>query len=54
MPDVTQNTKKVPFFWAKHHSKNNGGTEEGLWADLSHFYYLGISNSWRAAPQLSI
>lgn len=41
-------------FLAKHHSKNNGATEQGLWADLSHFYYLGISNSWRAAPQLSI
>ena len=39
---------------AWHQSKNNGGTAEGLWVDLSHFYYLGISNSWRAAPQLSI
>lgn len=24
-------------FLAKHHSKNNGATEQGLWADLSHF-----------------
>lgn len=26
--------------------------EEGLWSDLSHFYYLGIGNSWRAAQYL--
>lgn len=40
------------IFSVQHHPQNNGGTEDGIIGRLSHFYYFGISNSWRAAPAL--